>query len=102
MGISVASAIGTRVEVKLELPGGDLILGVNPLLITPAFLGRLDEVEEKEFYGSVIVDWNLTDEDGKTLPMTEEVLQNLPLALRKEITRAVLGMSVPSRKSSGA
>jgi hypothetical protein len=101
-GMRISQALKERAEALVEFEGGTLTVGFNPRKVTPSLISRLDEIQESEFYGDVILDWDLTDEADAVIPFTEEGLASVPLPIRREVLKAVLRAPVPLKKSSGS
>lgn len=100
--MKISQALAARAEVVIEFEGGNLTVGFNPRKVTPNLLSRLDEVQESEFYGEVILDWDLQDEDGNVIPFTPEGLETVPLPIRREVLKGVLRAPVPLKKNSAS
>lgn len=100
--MKINSLVSDRVPLEIEFPGGKLKLVYNPHKITPAFLARLYEVSDEEFYGSVVTEWDLEDENGERVSFTAEALQQVPTFIRRAVAQAVLEAQVPNSTSAGS
>ena len=105
--MKLSQVLSETKTVSIELSGETLIITFRPGGVTPASLARataafesnLDEHHAQiaaidlmvQFLGDVLVAWNLTDDDGTTLPTNRETLELLPIEALARVFSAIQG-----------
>lgn len=91
---------------EIKVPGTDLIIKIKT---------ELSWIEELEYYQTknateagkllmsrIIVEWNLEDEEGKSLPINEDIISRLPMRIIlpiSEETTKIIGEIQEKKKS---
>lgn len=102
MPLKLSDALGKDVPLAIAFPGGTANIKFNPGKITKGFLSQLDEIEEIEFFGPVITEWDMVDDDGVVIPFTAEALEVVPIPIRRHILMSILRYTVPNPNASGS
>lgn len=99
--MKISEALGERVDLAVAFPGGSVLNVVyTPSTYTVAELEELQSVERDatRVLASIrrlIVDWDLTDDSGAVIPLTEptegedDPLRHVPTSIFARIFRAV-------------
>jgi len=82
----LADIANERQTIRIDIGGATLTATVNPAAITPASIARLAAQERAadpmilpELLAEVLVEWDLTDDDGRPYPIEVEALGRLPM-----------------------
>jgi hypothetical protein len=73
--------------IEVAFQGGTLEIDYRLNVITPAFLRSNLPLHEQ--LGQTITHWGLTDDDGKELPVSAEVLDALSVQFQSEVMKAI-------------
>lgn len=95
----------------ITVPVGDQVVTIayRPGGITPETEERLEALGREQRIGAsliallkdTLVSWDITDDKGKPLPVTEASLRQLPLRLLGDLVRAITEDMRPNASSAG-
>ncbi len=112
MPMSVGHLIKDRRKLVLEEDEGESLTVVyTPVGIAPALLSEVAEAEASqdgvrnialicEALSQVILEWDLVDEHGNTIPLTKDAIMQLPVAAILFIWRSLVGDVSPDPTSA--
>lgn len=105
MPISLSALTADRRTVKVPFGDDTLTLTYKPSAVNAKQEAR--ELEEREkgqhllaqakSLAEIVESWDVTDDKGKPLPVSEEVLAGLGLDVTSKLTRAILDDLLPNR-----
>jgi len=80
------------IQVAYETGEGEVVINASYSLraFAQAELEKLDDQQAIPFLARVLVDWDVTDDEGKPLPITEETLKLLPWPVLNDLFLAIL------------
>lgn len=88
-------------KIDIKFQDGDLEIEYRLNVITPTFLRSKMELSEQ--LNQALVRWDLLDDNGEPIPVSAEVLDNLPTQLQFELIRAITeDMRVASEDAKNA
>lgn len=93
---------------KIEVPGTDLTVEISEELSWSDYLQNKNILDAEErgvdMFCRMIKKWNITDDDGKEVPVTEENIRKLPFRIAapmlREINKAI-GAKTEKKKDDG-
>lgn len=108
MPIKLSQLIADRRTVKVPFGDDALTLTYKPSAVNAVQESR--ELEDREkgqilrsqarSLAEVIESWDIVGEDGKTLPVSEEVLSALGIDVTSKINRAIIEDLLPNRQTA--
>lgn len=92
----ISEALGERLPLAVQFPSSGSVLNVvyTPAAYTVAELEELQKAERDtsriiKSVQDVVLEWDLTDDDGQPVPLTTEALRHVPTSIFMQIIRAV-------------
>ncbi len=109
MPIRLSELMRDTRTVTLAVGEESLTVSYRPGGITPETEDRLEAFAQNQKVGASMIallldtltGWDITDDKGKTLPVTEAQLRKLPLALLGQLVRAITEDMRPNALSGG-
>lgn len=98
MAVSLSDLKRKKRELVLEVGEDDLNIVYDPSSITPASQDAFFQLIEKYRYGRALasiladrlVSWDLMDEEGNVIPITEEALSEVPVDVLEFIHESII------------
>lgn len=96
----LSQLLNRRVELSVEVEGGEIKFTHNPAAYTLAFQEELramkgadDEETALRFYSTalpkLVTEWDLVDDKGKTVPVTADTIRQIPLDVLNAMMEAI-------------
>jgi len=104
--MKLSALLNRRVELSIPVEGGDLKFAHNPSVYTPAFQEQIRSLRGEDdaetainFYcqalPKLIIDWDLEDENGRAMPVTEATVRQIPLDVLNTMLEAITASQRP-------
>lgn len=87
MAIKLSDLQKATRKITIDFQGGSLEVEYRLNVITPAFLNAKLTLPDQ--LKQAVVRWDLTDDQGQELSVTEELLNTLPVELQAKINTAI-------------
>lgn len=98
--VKLADLYKVQADTVIEWAGHEITISFHPGQVTATSLGEVLDVESgrtsHEWLAEMISGWNLTDDDGEELPITDESMQSLPYSLVAAFVRALRLWNTPT------
>jgi len=96
MAVRLSDILAQKSTVKVSFRGFTFDVEYKPNVVTPSFYESVFQDETpyrdqlEKALSCIVVDWGIKDEDGNTLPLTKEGMQDLSTPLLEKIYMAAV------------
>jgi hypothetical protein len=95
--VRLSQLVEERRELTIPVGGGTIHLGYTPSGVTPRMMAMADEAQRGTVsveqlctvIAPMLLDWDVTDDEGAPLPLTAGGLQDVPLAILVRVMTAI-------------
>jgi hypothetical protein len=103
----ISALLAERRTIEIDIAGEPLAVTLSPRGYTPRVEAKLKAAEGSpwlsdgvvDLLSSILVDWDMTDDDGKPFPPTRENLEALPTVLLLAVMAGIKAGSRPNPPS---
>lgn len=106
---ALKNLIEKSATVAIEFMDETLTVTYNPAMLTTRFYRTIEVMQKGKDNEKTVIDmvkllvqkWDLTDDDGKMVPVTTEVLQQLPMTVLNDIILKITqGLKAPNESAT--
>lgn len=90
MPVTFADLLANRRTVQVEWLANTITVTYQPAAYTIGLAERVFSTPYVELIPALVVEWDLTDDDGVMVPVTAENVERLPTRLSKEIVLEIV------------
>lgn len=107
--MKLSQLVEDRRTVTIPIGSGEITLGYTPAGVTPRMFAMADEAQNGTvnigalctMMAPMLIDWDVTDDDGATLPLTAEGLMDVPIPVLVKLMEAIAAdIAVPNSPSA--
>lgn len=98
--MKLTELLSATASVAVETPAGELRVRYRPSAYTDEMVSRITsgQITVDQLITEVVESWDLEDDNGNALQISDEVLAQIPVHLKGGISDAILEDLYPNRK----
>lgn len=92
--MKLTQLLGERAEAEVEFPGGKIVIGYRPGVLTPRYLDAGRTISDA--LADCVLDWPLETDAGEPIPATAEGLADVPMEVQEQVYIGILRSRRPN------